>query len=144
MGDNGKRSSRGSFTCICCGLAVVDQRYSGDRKFCSNSCQMNANLQESFEAWISGQAGCVGIKRLRRLVEKRDGYSCSSCGIDEWNGSRISLEVEHKDGDSSNNSPSNVCFLCPNCHSQTETFKVKNKGNGRHARRERYSMGLSY
>ena len=54
------------------------------------------------------------------------------------------MELEHKDGNSSNNSLDNVCLLCPNCHSQTDTYKNKNKGNGRHYRRLRYSEGKSY
>ena len=48
-----------------------------------------------------------------------------------------SLELEHIDGNAYNNSESNLSLLCPNCHSQTPTYKAKNKGNGRVERRER-------
>jgi predicted HNH restriction endonuclease len=54
------------------------------------------------------------------------------------------LELEHKDGNGENNDLKNICLLCPNCHSQTATYKNKNKGNGRHYRRKRYSEGKSY
>lgn len=60
------------------------------------------------------------------------------------NGKDIVLELEHKDGNSQNNSKENVCLICPNCHSQTPTYKGKNKGNGRHSRRKRYAEGKSY
>jgi hypothetical protein len=59
-------------------------------------------------------------------------------------GKPLVVEVEHKDGNSENNAPENVCLLCPNCHSQTDTYKAKNKGKGRHSRRMRYQEGKSY
>lgn len=64
--------------------------------------------------------------------------TCNNCG------NQIPLEVEHKDGNSENNSLINLCLLCPNCHAQTPTYKSKNKGNGRHSRRQRYKDGKSY
>lgn len=56
----------------------------------------------------------------------------------------INIELEHIDGDSENNNLENCTLLCPNCHSLTPTYKAKNKGNGRHSRRNRYHSGLSY
>ncbi len=34
--------------------------------------------------------------------------------------------MEHKNGDTYDNRLENLCFLCPNCHSQTKTFSGKN------------------
>lgn len=53
-------------------------------------------------------------------------YKCEQCGISEWNNKPISLELHHKDGNNTNNELSNLCFLCPNCHSQTENYCGKN------------------
>jgi hypothetical protein len=53
-------------------------------------------------------------------------------------------ELEHKDGNSENNDPENLEWICPNCHSQTDTYKGKNFGNGRHKRKLRYQEGKSY
>lgn len=50
---------------------------------------------------------------------------CSECGITEWNGKKISLELDHIDGNSHNHQLSNLRIVCPNCHSQTETFRFK-------------------
>ncbi len=52
---------------------------------------------------------------------------CEECGIDSWNNKPITLELEHKDGNHFNNELSNLQILCPNCHSQTSTFKGRNK-----------------
>jgi len=45
------------------------------------------------------------------------------CGITEWKGKKITLELDHIDGDRNNNSKDNLRILCPNCHSQTPTFR---------------------
>ncbi len=55
-------------------------------------------------------------------------YKCESCNIHEWNGKHLVLELEHINGDRRDNRKENLKLLCPNCHSQTETFrKRKNK-----------------
>lgn len=64
------------------------------------------------------------------------------CNIKDWNGEFIILELNHKDGDNSNHKLENLELLCPNCHSQTPTFKAKNiklknaerKNGGTHSR----------
>ena len=50
---------------------------------------------------------------------------CEECFISEWNGKSIECELDHKDGDRSNHLFDNLQILCPNCHSQTETFRFK-------------------
>jgi hypothetical protein len=69
-------------------------------------------------------------QRLRReLVKNGRPDVCEACGLGpEWQGSKLALQVEHKDGDGSNNCRENLALLCPNCHSQTETFSGRNKG----------------
>ena len=51
---------------------------------------------------------------------------CEICGISEWNGKPIQTELHHIDGNRTNHKLSNLMMLCPNCHSQTETFRAKN------------------
>lgn len=65
-------------------------------------------------------------KRLFKegLLEEK----CSCCGLgNEWQGKFISLQLDHKDGDRCNNQLENLRILCPNCHSQTESFAGKRK-----------------
>lgn len=51
----------------------------------------------------------------------------------------IPLEIEHLDGDYTNNKEENLAVLCPNCHSLTSTYKGTNKGNGR-KERSKYNL----
>ena len=50
------------------------------------------------------------------------GQKCECCGITEWLGNPIKLEVHHLDGDRFNNELENLELLCPNCHAYTETY----------------------
>jgi len=69
--------------------------------------------------------------RKRLFSEKIKEEKCELCGLTEWFGKKLSLEVDHKDGNRYNHSLSNLQILCPNCHSQTDTYRGKNKsGNG--------------
>jgi len=65
-------------------------------------------------------------KLSKRLVnEGLKIYKCESCGISEYNNKHISLELNHIDGNSYNHILSNLELLCPNCHSQTDTYRSK-------------------
>ncbi len=58
---------------------------------------------------------------------------CVQCGIESrWNGRHLVLHVDHIDGCRLNNGVENLRFLCPNCHSQTDTYAGRNKRRGHH------------
>lgn len=57
-------------------------------------------------------------------------YCCEGCeNKGTWNGKPITLQLEHKNGNSSDHRVENLEYLCPNCHSQTQTYGSKNKHN---------------
>ena len=64
---------------------------------------------------------------VRVLLEIGREYKCYQCGLREWRNKKISLEIEHKDGDFQNDTRDNLEFICPNCHSQTDNYTGKNK-----------------
>lgn len=73
----------------------------------------------------------TNISRLKmRLIESGLlAYRCRDCGNKgRWKGLPLSLQLEHIDGDCRDHSLENLCFLCPNCHSQTDTYAGKNRG----------------
>lgn len=62
---------------------------------------------------------------LKKYIIKHnllDSTTCSSCGISSWNNIEISMHLDHINGDNKDNRLENLRFLCPNCHSQTDTF----------------------
>lgn len=59
---------------------------------------------------------------VRSLLEIGRDHRCFLCGISDWQGKRLVLEIEHKDGDFQNDREDNLEFICPNCHSQTDTY----------------------
>lgn len=113
--------------CLNCNIELVRDRPGTVRKFCSNKNKCQSEFYRK-NAIASGIAGAGSTKR--HLVETR-GYKCEECEIDSWNGKSIVLELDHINGDSNDNSLENVRLLCPNCHSQTHTFRIKNRGSGR-------------
>lgn len=59
-------------------------------------------------------------------------YKCEICDNDgEWLNRILVLEIDHIDGDRTNNELINLRYLCPNCHSQTDTFRGRNINNGK-------------
>ena len=71
----------------------------------------------------------ANISRLKeRLVrEGRLEYKCQNCGIKEWQSKPLSLHLDHINGKNNDHRIENLRFLCPNCHSQTDTYAGRNK-----------------
>lgn len=69
------------------------------------------------------------IWRLKRRLLRAGilEYRCYVCGLTEWNGQPLSLQLDHINGVHLDHRIENLRLLCPNCHSQTETFAGKNK-----------------
>lgn len=115
--------------------------------FCSRQCANDFQYKQRVAEWkLSGEStrvsGTPGWLR-RYFFEKQNG-KCAGCLNDTWRNQPITLELEHKDGNSDHNKEENLELLCPNCHSQSSTYKAKNKGNGRHYRRQLYKEGKSF
>jgi len=136
--NNVRRVTESTNTCLHC-LALIKKT----SKYCAVRCQKEYEYKTAIASWLAGTGDAPGGS-IRRYLKTTFGYKCSSCSVDSWNGKPLTLQLEHIDGHSENNTPNNLCLLCPNCHSQTSTYGAKNKGNGRHSRRIRYAQGKSY
>ncbi len=71
---------------------------------------------------------CTAVIKRRIIKDALLPYECSKChNKGQWEGQRLSLQLDHKNGVTNDNRMLNLRFLCPNCHSQTETFCSKNR-----------------
>lgn len=77
---------------------------------------------------------------IRKYILDKFDNKCCECGWCEVNlyTGLVPLEIDHIDGDYTNNNEDNLRPLCSNCHSLTETYKALNKGNGRKDRKKYY------
>jgi 5-methylcytosine-specific restriction endonuclease McrA len=66
------------------------------------------------------------LVRLGLLLE-----ACAICSATEWLGRPLSLELHHINGDGKDNRLENLQLLCPNCHSQTDSWGGRNRSVGR-------------
>lgn len=120
-------------TCVYC------KKETNNPKYCSNACQGSYRTTLRFE-----QIEKRMIPPDKNYLIHLYGHFCQVCENKYWNNQLIPIEIDHINGDNTNNSLENLCLICPNCHAQTETYKAKNRGNGRHYRRERYANGQSF
>jgi hypothetical protein len=65
--------------------------------------------------------------KLRLLAAGLKEERCEGCGLVEWRGRALGLELHHVNGDGLDNRLQNLQLLCPNCHSQTDTWGGRNK-----------------
>ena len=65
--------------------------------------------------------------KIRLIRENILEYTCSICNIHEWCNQPISLQMDHINGNHTDNRLENLRLLCPSCHSQTSTYAGKNK-----------------
>lgn len=81
------------------------------------------------EKWNADEVIETTRNVIRRWVQRLNllPHRCNTCGIGEWNGKPIALELNHINGNGWEHRKSNLEWLCPNCHSQTHNFRGKNK-----------------
>lgn len=114
-------------------------------KYCSFSCSTEHRKLSVISAWLNGtfdgsRPQSLELSRtIRNFLLSEANYRCQSpdcCVPGGWSQinpttGKVPLEIDHIDGDSTNNSPSNLIVLCPNCHSLTPTFRALNKNSKR-------------
>ncbi len=64
--------------------------------------------------------------RIRLIKENIKEEKCEICKITEWNGKPVSFELDHINGIRHDHRLKNLRIICPNCHSQTHTYRSKN------------------
>lgn len=122
--------------CKYCGSKIKSKNI-----YCNQFCQMKFQQKQWEEKWLSGEINGNNENdhwyntpdRIRTYLFNKYNNKCSRCGWGEVNKytGKIPLEVEHIDGNATNNKEDNLDLLCPNCHSLTETYRGANRGKGK-------------
>lgn len=105
-------------------------------------CLIDTRREQKLNDWLlTGKTGYTVDTTIRGVIRdyilNQQNHKCAICGIvDNWNGKDLHFVLDHIDGDASNSSPQNLRLICPNCDSQLETYKSKNKNSARNARKE--------
>ena len=88
---------------------------------------VDAFVDKMTNALLEADTTTLSPARIRRRINIEQNGCCLRCGLGEWMGEPLVIEVDHIDGDNTNNERSNLRGLCPNCHSLTPTWKTGNK-----------------
>lgn len=106
----------------------IDTSHFVGRSISKNRVPVNKSTLESFKLLLCAHSNMQGSKLRDRLIRfNLLPYICSICGQEPiHNGLVLVLPLDHINGDSTDHRLENLRFLCPNCHTQTETFATKN------------------
>ncbi|KKM20136.1 hypothetical protein LCGC14_1648500 [marine sediment metagenome] len=117
--------------CLECGIDFFKE---GEPKYCSRKCDTEYR-------WILKkkdiEKGLINNRQtLRKYMIEKHGYHCFKCGIKEWYGKPVPINLDHIDGNSYNDEVKNLRLICLHCDALGDTYGNKNKGNGRKERRK--------
>ena len=124
--------------CLVCGKELQPKhKYS----YCAEHLK-EYQKQTRLEHWLeTGETGLAPESNVRGIfrdyIMEQQNHRCAICDMpDVWNGKPLVFILDHINGDASYSARENLRLICPNCDSQLDTFKSKNKNSARTARRK--------
>ena len=133
-----KPKANKALLCLRCNKLLTNYQ----TRYCSRECQCKYEEERTIREWKSGKiTGVTGdgfvVEAIRRYIVEKYGNKCAKCGWCETNTytQKSPLQIHHINGDSNRADEENLILLCPNCHSLTEKFGGRNRGNGRDSRK---------
>ena len=128
--NNVRKPKKDKGNCLQCNKVLT----SSVSKYCSSVCSGLYYSAQKKKAWYDGDIKSINRSTMRKYIAEDKGYKCVCCGISDYNGLPITLQVDHIDGNPGNHVHTNVRLICPNCHSQQDNWGARNKGSGRKSR----------
>lgn len=129
---------KGNRNCLSCGNVFV--KTNNNQKCCNQICAAELRTINKYNEYSMNQAlycnSNISLKFIKKHILKEQGNRCVICNnINLWNDKEIIFILDHIDGNAGNNLRKNLRLVCPNCDSQLDTYKSKNKNS---ARKDRY------
>lgn len=124
-------------TSICknCGKKFITYA-SSTNTYCSLKCEGEYRHKLAYQDFCKGNNKYMRAnwtpKRFKKDILEEQNNVCAICGMPPlWNGKNLVFIADHIDGNAANNIRSNIRCICPNCDSQLNTYKSKNKNSAR-------------
>lgn len=111
--------------------------YAGSKGiYCSNECQQDYEHRQAYQLILNGDPSIMRAnyspKAFKKDIMLEQDNKCAICGMpNEWQGKPLVFILDHIDGHASHNNRENLRCICPNCDSQLDTYKSKNKNGER-------------
>lgn len=127
-----KRKNKDLATINCVECKALFKMTRASQKYCTNNCKF-IHIQKTRDEQIIQNKGFsenATNLTIRQFLIRQHGNYCMICGLDanDWQCKKLTLIVDHVNGDCKNQKLDNLRIVCPNCDSQLDTYKAKNKG----------------
>lgn len=120
------RNNRMNFVTACKNFGIAVPKYDRKRSSIVKIWNCNNTLVDFTNSKTALPSNST-IKKYYLQAVAPNIHNCSICNaLDQWENKPLVLQLDHIDGNKKNNSLINLRLLCPNCHSQTQTFVRKN------------------
>ena len=107
----------------------------GVTECCCQPCAAELKSKRNYQEYLKDNSiadGRRNMQSFKKFFLEEQKHKCSICGIeDTWQDKPITFVLDHVDGNADNNNRENLRLVCPNCDSQLDTYKSKNKNSAR-------------